>query len=112
MSSSSTPESLLYSPLSLYVNIIDGLPSMLNGNGLFYSLFPTSIHPLDYLTNHHEEGFILWRELGKSETIHPTEGNASGSSAVFEDAGEEVLAAEAGRVQNNNGSQGAPADTV
>ena len=45
-------------------------------------------------------------ESGEQEAIRLTEGDTSGSSAVFEDASEEVLAAEAGGVWDGDGAGG------
>jgi len=59
----------------------------------------------DFLFYHQEEGFI---SAGESEAIYLTEGDASGSSAVPEDAGETFLATEAEGVWDGDGSGGAP----
>jgi len=58
----------------------------------------------DYLFYQREEAFISSGESGEQEAVHSTDGDASGSSAAFEDASEEVLAAEAGGVRHNNGA--------
>ena len=66
----------------------------------------------DYLFYQQEEAFVLAGELGELETLRSSEGDASGSSAVFENAGEEVLAAEAGGVWDGNGAGGILLDSV
>jgi len=58
------------------------------------------------------QAFVLSGESGEQEAIQLTDGDTLGSSAVFEDAGKEVLAAEAGGVQDGNGSGGVPPYTV
>jgi len=62
----------------------------------------------DYLFYQQEEAFVSSGESGEQEAIQSTDSNTLGSSAVFEDASEEVLATEAGRVQDDNGAGGIP----
>jgi len=50
-------------------------------------------------------------ESGESAAIRLTDGDASGSSAAFEDASEEVLATEGEGAWNDDGTGGVPAST-
>ena len=66
----------------------------------------------DYLFYQREEAFVSSGESGEQEAVRLSEGDASRSSTVFEDASEEVLAAEAGGVRDDDGAGGVPAHPV
>jgi len=88
-----SPSSFLYTPSSSYVDVIDGTspsPVLSFHEGLMRAIIWS-----DYLYFRREEAFISLGESGEPEAVLLTEGNTSGSSAVSEDASEEVLAAEA-----------------
>ena len=107
---SSSVSSVLYSPSSSYVDVINGRPSspaLSFHEGLMHAIIWS-----DYLHYRREEAFVSAGEQGESETLHSTEGNASGSSAASEDVSEEILAAEAGRVQDDNGAGSVPLYSV
>jgi len=107
---SSSVSSILHSPSLSYVNIIDGTPPspVLS----FHERLIRAIIWSDYLFYRREEAFILLGEQGEQEAIRSSEGDASGSSAAFEDAGEEILAAEAGGIRDNNGAGSVPPYSV
>jgi len=68
-----------------------------------------SIDTLDILAYQREESFVSSGELGKPEAI-PAAGDSSGSSTVFEDASEEVLAEVAEGAWGGSGAEGVPDD--
>jgi len=60
----------------------------------------------DYLFYRREEAFVSSGESGEPETVRSSVGNSLRSPTMFEDASEEVLAAEAGGVRDDNGPGG------
>jgi len=107
---SSSVSSLLHSPSSLYVNISSGTP--VSPALSFHERLMHAIIWSDYLFCRREEAFISSGESGEPETVRLTDSDASGSSAAFEDASAEVLAAEASGVWDNNGAGGVPLYSV
>jgi len=67
------------------------------------------INTLDILTYQREESFVSWGELGEQEAV-PTAGDSLGSSTVFEDASEEVLAEIAEGAWGGGGAEGVSDD--
>jgi len=103
---STSASSFLHSSPSSYVDISNGVP--VSPALSFHEKLMRAIILSDYLFYRREEAFILLGELGEQEAVRSTDGNASGSSAAFEDASEEVLATEAGRVWDDNGAGSVP----
>ena len=107
---SSSSSSAPHSPSSSYVNITDGMPP--SPALSFHEKLMRAIIWSDYLFYQREEAFISSGESGEQEAVCLSEGDASRSSAAFEDASEEVLAAEADGVWDGNGSGGVPPYSV
>jgi len=102
--SSTSAGSLLHSSPSSFVDLADGAP--VSPALSFHERLMRAIIWSDYLSYRREEAFISSGESGEPEAIRSSDGDASGSTAAFEDASEEVLATAAGGVQDDNGAGG------
>jgi len=110
ISDSSSEESLLHSSPSSSYSLVgeyfrDSPP------GVHWSDYLVAlIHTADIFSYQREEGFISAGESGEQEAV-PATGDSSGSSATFEDASEEVLAAVAEGAWGGGSAEGVPDDS-
>jgi len=101
---STSASSVLYSSPSSFINVANGTPP--SPALSFHESLMRAIIWSDYLFYRREEAFVSSGESGELETVHSSVGDPSRSPTTFEDASEEVLAAEASGVRDDNGPGG------
>jgi len=102
--SSTSAGSVLYSSPSSFVDVANGAP--ISPALSFHEGLIRAIIWSDYLFYRREEAFVSSGESGEPEAVHSSVGDPLRSPTAFEDASEEVLAAEAGGVRDDNGAGG------